>query len=176
MELEFDRGPEDIVAFNMYHMTHSAGARREAMSTRALVSLVVAWFAGGYNILNPAYFNWVTGGAALAAALVVFFVYPPLVRRTTVGSLRKMLKEGNNETMFGPQRVAISPEGILASNKTVESKLAWAGVQQLAEGEKHLFVFTSAMNAIVIPKTAFRSEEAKQEFVRLVENYRKAGR
>jgi hypothetical protein len=81
------------------------------------------------------------------------------------------LKEGNNETMFGPQRVAISPEGLLASNKTIESKIAWAAVQQIAEAEKHLFLFTSAMNAIVIPKTAFKSDEAKQEFVRLVESY-----
>ena len=175
MELEFDRTPEDIIAFNLFHMTHSASARREALTTRVLISLVVAWFAGGYNILNPAYFNWVVGGAALAAALVVFFVYPPLARYFTVDRLRKMLKEGNNETMFGPQRVAIAPEGILASNKTSESKLAWAAVQQVAEGEKHLFLFTSTMHAIVIPKIAFKSDEAKREFVRLVESYRKAG-
>jgi hypothetical protein len=34
MELEFDRNPEDIIAFNLHHMTHSPGARREAMTTR----------------------------------------------------------------------------------------------------------------------------------------------
>lgn len=176
MKLEFDRSPEDIIAFNMYHMVHSASARREAMSTRVLVSVLVAWFAGGYNILDPRYFNWIVLGAALTAGLVVFFVYPLLARRSTVGRLRKLLKEGNNETLFGPQRVAISPDGLLASNKTAESKIAWAAVQQVAEGEKHLFVFTSAMNAIVIPKTAFRSDEAKQEFVRLIEAYRTATR
>jgi hypothetical protein len=176
MELEFDRSAEDVIAFNMYHMAHSASARREAMSTRVLISVIVAWFAGGYNILDPRYLNWIVLGAALTAALAVFFAYPPLARRSTLDRMRKLLKEGNNETMFGPQRVAISPERILASNKTTESKIAWAAVQQIAEGEKHLFLFTSAMNAIVIPKTAFKSDEVKQEFVRLVEAYRKAGR
>jgi hypothetical protein len=175
MELEFDRNPEDILAFNLYHMEHSASSRRGALTTRVVLALVVAWFAGGYNLLDPRYRNWVVLGAALSAALVAFFVYPPLARRLTVDRLRKILKEGNNETMFGPQRVAISPEGLLASNKTTESKIAWAAVQQVAEGEKHLFLFTSAMHAIVIPKTAFKSEDAKQEFVRLVESYRKAG-
>jgi len=174
MELEFDRNPEDIVAFNLYHIAHSPSARREALTTRLVVALVVAWFAGGYNLLDPRYFNWVVVGAALAAALVVFFVYPWLARRSAVSRLRKVLKEGNNETMFGPQRVTISPEGIRASNRMSESLTTWAAVQQVAEGEKHLFLFTSAMHAIVIPKTAFKSDEAKQEFVRLVEEYRKA--
>jgi hypothetical protein len=56
-----------------------------------------------------------------------------------------------------------------------ESKTSWAAVQQVAEGEKHLFLFTSAMHAIVIPKTVFKSDEVKQEFVRLVESYRQGG-
>ena len=166
MELEFDRSAEDIIAFNMYHMTHSPSAKREALTTRAVIALVVAWFAGGYNLLDPRYFNWVVLGAALTAALTVFFVYPPLARRLTVGRLRKLLKEGNNESMFGPQRVSISPEGFVASNRMSSTRTTWAAVQQVAEGENHLFR-SPAQSRHHHPQTAFRTDKARQEFVRL---------
>jgi hypothetical protein len=48
----------------------------------------------------------------------------------------------------------------------------WAGVQAVTEAEEHFFLLTSSMHAIVIPKSCFKSEEAKREFVRLVEGYR----
>jgi hypothetical protein len=175
MDLEFDRTADDLVAFNLYYLEHSPNARREALTSRLLISVLAAWFAGGSYLFTPRYFNWVVLGATLAAGLVVFLVYPFFSRRMTIGRIRTALMEGNNESLFGHQAVAISAEGIFAKNAGSESKIRWSAVQPLREGAEHFYLFMSATNALIIPKRCFKADEARDEFARLVESYRRGG-
>ncbi|HET6847196.1 MAG TPA: YcxB family protein, partial [Anaerolineales bacterium] len=85
------------------------------------------------------------------------------------------IRAGDNDTLFGPQTLSISADGILARNRSSESKIKWAAVQQVAESKRQLFLFTSAIGAVVIPKNCFKSDAEKQAFLQLVDKYRRAG-
>jgi predicted DNA repair protein MutK len=175
MQIEFERTPQDIIDFHLYEMQHSAVSRRSLRAWRWASALIAAALGGGLYLFTPRYFNWITIGAALVAALVVFALYPIFVRWAAVGELRKLLREGNNDAILGRQLVRIAPEGIFASNRSGESIIKWSAVQKVSEGPKHLFLYTSALSALLIPTNCFKSEQDRQEFARLVETYRSTG-
>jgi hypothetical protein len=172
MELEFERTPQDVIDFNLYHMEHSDVSRRELLTQRVLASLLTAAFVLGLSLWPPARFNALMLGAAVFTGVVIYFIYPVLVRQSTLGRLRKLVREGKNDTLFGRQTVTILSEGILARNQSAESKIQWAAVQQVAESERQLFLFTSAISALIIPKNCFKSEADTQAFLQLVDKYR----
>lgn len=174
MQIEFDRSMDDVVAFNLYALEHSAFSRREVLTQRVLVSVLAAAIGGGFNFMAPHLFNWVVLGAAAVSGLVVFLVFPWFMRRSTVGRLRGLLAEGSYENMLGHQSLSIAPGGIFVRNKTGESTVLWSAVRQVSEGEKHLFLFITSFTAIVIPKRCFKSGEDQHSFLQLVDTYRRA--
>lgn len=174
MELEFERTPQDVIDFNLYHLEHSAVSRRERLTQRLLAALLTAAFVLMLSLWPSGQLNALIWGAAGFTASVIFLIYPMLLRQVTLGRLKQLIREGNNDTLFGPQTLSISADGILARNRSSESKIQWAAVQQVAESKRQLFLFTSAIGALVIPKNCFKTEADKQSFLQLVDTYRKA--
>ena len=166
---------QDVIDFNLYHLEHSDASRRERLTQQLLASLVSAAFVLALSLWPSGRINALMLGAAALAAVVIFLIYPVLLRKATRGRLKQLIREGNNDTLFGPQTLSISADGILARNRSSESRIKWAALQQVVEGKKQLFLFTSAIGALVIPKNCFTSEADMQNFLQLVDKYRRAG-
>ena len=165
MVYEFERTIDDIIDFNLFHMTHSPSLKRQTQAYRVLASMLiffvpvsVALFSGN----SVSSFNLIFG---FLMGLLFFVVYPYLTRRSVKRRIQKMLSEGENKTMLGHCRMTLLPEGISTKTEHSEGRIDWSAIIKIAESEKHVYLYTGSINAFVVPRTAFENDEAKQEFL-----------
>ncbi|HEY5982276.1 MAG TPA: YcxB family protein [Anaerolineales bacterium] len=172
MEIKFDRTIDNLLDFNLYHMAHSPGERRQWLGARVITTMLTTLFAvilsmWGTTSLQPLYLV-----PAALAGLVVFLIFPAVARWSASGRIRRILKEGDNDSIFGPQTISFSAEGIFAKNRSGESRFNWSAVKKFSENDRHFFLYTSSYQALVIPKRCFESGEEIQAFRELIDRFR----
>jgi hypothetical protein len=77
-----------------------------------------------------------------------------------------MIAEGESKGYFGPCSLSIAAEGIVETKPNGESKRKWAAVTRIVVTSQHVFVYTSPVEAFILPRRAFDSDDQCQEFVR----------
>ena len=172
MNIEFERTIQDVIDFNLFHMAHSPSIKRQLLLMQVLTGLLVIPLPFGIVYLVYHSMNAVIVVFSILAGVLVFVLYPQVARKSTINRIKKMLSEGNNNALLGRQVVSLSPEGIFVKNQTAESKINWSTVDKVTENDKHVYLYTSSINALVIPKNDFQSEKEKQEFLAYVNKHR----
>ncbi len=172
MNIEFERTIEDIIDFNLFHMTHSPSTKRQLLLMRVLTGALAAIPVFGIGYLLYHSINASTLVLSILAGFVAFAFYPQANRQSTIKRINKMLSEGNNNTLLGHQVISLSPEGIYTKNPTTESKINWSAIGRVVESDAHVYLYTSSINALVIPKKCFRTEKERQDFLEYVNKYR----
>ncbi len=172
MNIEFERTIQDVVDFNLFHMAHSPSIKRQLMLMQVLTGLLVIPLVFSVFYLVSHSINAFTVIVSLLAGVLVFVLYPQWSRKSTANRIKKMLSEGSNNALLGHQVVSLSPEGIFVKNQAAESKIIWSTVDKVAENDKHIYLYTSSINALVIPQECFRSEQEKQELLEYIEKHR----
>jgi hypothetical protein len=153
-------------------MAHSPSIKRQLLLMQVLTGLLVIPLVFSIVYLVYHSMNAFTVVASILAGVLVFVLYPQVTRKSTINRIKKMLSEGNNNALLGRQVVSLSPEGIFVKNQTAESKINWSTVDKVTENDKHVYLYTSSINALVIPKNCFQSEKEKQEFLEYVNKHR----
>ncbi len=75
-----------------------------------------------------------------------------------------MIREGRNRILFGKQRVTLSPDGITKSGELDETRIAWPAVERVIKDREHVFIYTSALTAFIVPRRAFADLVGFDEF------------
>jgi hypothetical protein len=161
MTFEYHTTIDDVIAFNLYHFQHSPSAQRQAQIARAAISV-------GTGLITLLVCAAITRGSLLPLVLVLsvvagaflFAIYPGLVRATLRKNIQGMLREGRNQTMVGPQRQTFTPEQIVSSSSVGTATLSWATVERIAKTDTHIFVYLSAVSAIMLPRRIFPNDAA----------------
>jgi hypothetical protein len=86
-----------------------------------------------------------------------------------------MIAEGNNQAVFGHHTITLSEAGIHTKSPGSESDLEWSTIQKVLQSKSHIFLYISAINALVIPKKAFPTEQSQQSFLDFVLSKTKTG-
>lgn len=169
MTAEFELRKDDWSAFNFYHHFHSPTARRQYL--RAWFSPTILLLLGFLGVSLLVSLNSPTPGSTFLALLPLFsgvpvyllwfpWAYRRKVKKIVVG----MIGEGRNRTLLGKQRVTLSPEGITKSSDFDRTTVAWSGVERVIKDQDYLFVYISALTAIIVPRRAFADAVGFNEF------------
>jgi len=179
MIIKFDRTLEDLIEFNLFHFEHSPHLQRNMLISRIIttVLVVIAALAATYLLLGrtryfddvPAYIAAIV--ASLAGGAILFIRYPSYYRAEIINSLKKSFLEGENEGFLGQQKIEASAQGMVYTNQAGESKINWAVINRVAQNDKYIFLYTSSMNAITIPRSAFSDTKVEQEFLEMVHEH-----
>ena len=107
--------------------------------------------------------------ALLLAAFLVFILSPALIYiwqavRFLSGPVRKY-----------PQSLKASLEGIIKTVNGTSHTTAWADVLDFVETKRTLLIFTGKNSALIIPKSAFASNEVASDFVDVLNTFRAIG-
>jgi|Deesub1362A_J573_1020465.scaffolds.fasta_scaffold31039_1 hypothetical protein len=170
MEVEYSISLKDWEDFNLYHFHHSPSLRR-----LYYVTLTLGGFIGGAllfflifyfskNLVESLIFTGIY-------ALAFIFLVPQLYLRNLRKSIRKMLQEGENKGAIGRHRLTITPEGVIEKTDFNETKTAWSSVEKIAVTENGIYIYMSSIAAYIVPKRAFSSKEAFNEFVQTLKQY-----
>jgi len=167
MKAVFELTPDDLVALTVGHTSRSPTIRRQRYGCLIAAVVLLSALPGlillttDDPLLKTAKDIW---PLLLGPVLFVLFVIP-YMRWRAAAITRRMLAEGQNSGYYGPCSLSIEPDGLRETKSTGESVRTWSAVEKVLVTDTHAFIYTSAVEAFVLPRRAFHSADAFQEFV-----------
>jgi hypothetical protein len=172
MTFECEFSPEDWLAFGVYDREHSRLCRRQRFWLRFAFTPIAAVFIGDallYRQRDP--------GLAvlfLIVAVVWFFVYPAVYDDSIRKKMRKVVEDPRNTKLFGKQTTTLTPEHVHQGSPGGESTITWDNVIEVAGTKDYVFLYTSTVHAIVIPRLSLKGVSFEDVRIKCDEYYRAA--
>ena len=82
--------------------------------------------------------------------------FPWAYRRRFRKIVSGMVSEGKNRELFNRRRVTTSIEGISEISDLAQRSFSWPAIDKVACNDDYVFVYTSALNAIIVPRRALK--------------------
>jgi hypothetical protein len=175
MQVSFEQTKDDLIAYNLYHSAHSPAIRRQRRTMIAVfvsAALVVAMLLLSFpsSPTPPPGILWVVVAAFLIGAAVL----PRSYRRGVIKIVGRMIDEGQNRTLLGRREITISPVDLGAASELRSTTVRWKAVEKVVEDGDYLYIYISALEAIIVPRRAFAGEAPFAAFADAVRKHREA--
>jgi hypothetical protein len=156
--LEYEITLEDLVAFEVYHLRNSPTASRYNWLGVAfpifLGAAVIKGFCDGMKS------SWWVELLAIGSFLLVCLTLLPRMRRWVQRSRdrryerisRRLFAEGSNASYVGTRRLRTAANGLECTSKMSAGSTDYAVIGPIKETPDHVFAYTGARSAMVIPK------------------------
>jgi hypothetical protein len=165
--VRFDFTQDDFIAFNLYHHAHSP-ATRSIKARMIFFILAIGAVSLAIKLLRPQSHD-VLWGFALGSVIGAL-IFPWSFRRSLRRNVGKMLSEGKNKNLLGPREIVLSPAELRSTGSMGAATTAWPAVERIVKGDDVLYLYTTSMSAVVVPRRAFASDA---EFALFEETARK---
>lgn len=148
-------------------------AMRIASLKRALVVILIivpalmVMFSIAYTIEFKSTYKFVVSSVAfgiIADMLILYFIKWAYMKKL------QFEKAGS----AGERIIEIDEKVISISARDLNGSISWGLVRSVEEDKKHIYIFISAMNAIIVPKKAFNKAKDAEEFFNKCSQYLKA--
>lgn len=151
---------EDYEAYLRYFYRHTRAGRRHMRRLYAIGVALFLLFVGleydhpKFGIAHPAYF---AAYLMLSAALMggaYWYCITRLWPMIAQGAVKRSPQKG----MFTDTTITVKEEHLAIKTPKGEGNLDWGHVNEVAENEGYIFLFTGGINAFIIPKRGFEDE------------------
>ena len=167
MEIEYELTKDDLYAFQWRSAFTSSRARRQGWKPYAflfifllLVCVLQSYGPDGFN------FSLLNFAVLLVCFPIVALATWLSTRITVRRFINKTLKEERPEKgQLGKHKVVLTDTGLVESTAVNESSRTWAGIDRIEQDSNYIFVYVAPIQAIIIPKRAFRDLSAIEAFV-----------
>lgn len=164
MNYRYELNAQDLIDFNIFHITYSKLARRSFFVQRYILSL-------SFLILPFILRNFTT--MPLEYLMVIFFLlyiywvafYPKRIKKIVSRKITKVLAEGKNHSVVGTHNLTITEEEIVDISEHSEARTPFQSVENIVEDKGHIFIYVNANSAHIIPIRMFESNEQKNELL-----------
>ncbi|HSE31888.1 MAG TPA: YcxB family protein [Pyrinomonadaceae bacterium] len=167
MQIDYDLTAEDAAAFSVYNFRTSPRFKRrlrisQAMGVFATLIIAVVW--PNWTIIDRLIFT-------VLLFLLFVFGYPLYYRWAIRRNALKTYSAAKSKSVLGEYTVIIESAGLTEKGSVSESKVAWSGVEKIENDNQYIYIFTSPLQAHVIPKRAFRNNEESQTFLETAKRF-----
>ena len=176
MEIEYELTKEDLYAFQWRSAFTSPRARRHVWKPYLFwfISLLVISLMGGIGV-DGFTFSLVNFSILLVGFPIVALATWLMTRMAMRRFINQILKEEKPERgQLGKHRVQLQDSGFVESTAVNESSWTWAGIDRIEQDANYIYIYTSPMHAILIPKRAFKDVTAAEAFYEFSEAKRAA--
>ncbi len=120
-----------------------------------ILFLIVLYFAGGMGSFN----NF---SIAIYALIFLSTLLPLLSGKgSIVRSAERISENPENSSLFTEYYLTASDKELIIKSNVTEKKYFWKAIIKKTETDTHYFLFENSLQAIIIPKSACKSEEEK---------------
>lgn len=164
MELKFEITEEDYINFNLYHADSSKAHKNSYNLLRYVIPLLcsVLMYAIGTIAFKQPKVYWII--IALLFLLVWIITYPKqyksLIKRTT----KKVLKDGDNSSIFGHKTMVIDEDNIKVISETSTEITSKESVKEVKIYNDIILIYLSGFTAHIVP-TRYLTEETKKQLL-----------
>ncbi|MGI6168561.1 MAG: YcxB family protein [Christensenellales bacterium] len=168
MSIEFTVTEQDFVNFNVYHYEHSKKMKRTVrrMQVVMAIALLIVFGYSGYTLGDSKGIVFFAVGVVATAVWIAFV--PRYARWNIRRTARKMLKRGGDNGFFGRHTVTLEDDGIREISASSSAYTEYSSVERIGYGYGNYYVYTGALQAFIIPVSAFSGAEQRQAFLNLL--------
>ncbi|QDT06543.1 hypothetical protein K227x_49530 [Rubripirellula lacrimiformis] len=170
MKTTYELTRDDLAAFIEFHQRTSPALRRQKIGC-----LVVAFFA---LMILPAGILLTTDKPVLETAIdiwplllgpILFGIFAtPYIRWRTRQMSNRLLSEGQNKEFYGKCELEAGDEALTETRPSGSTIRNWTSVERIVTTPSHLFVYTSGIEAYVVPRRAFSTESEFDAFLGVI--------
>ena len=167
MKASYELKRDDLAAFIEYHQRSSPAARQQRIGCLAVALGALMVLPGGIllttdkPVLETALDIWpLLLGPVLFATLAI-----PYIRWRTRQMTTRLLSEGQNKEFYGQCELEAGPESLTETRPSGSTIRNWSSVERVAITPSHLFIYTSGIEAYVVPRRAFPDEATFSTFL-----------
>ncbi len=157
MKVSFRTKYRDLIAFNFHHVF------RSLIFYGLLVFIIVIGIKPNWQAVSH-----VSADKSLPFKLVLFVVLelvPVVFAYLFVGLGLLLSNIGKmNKTILTDCTITLSDDIIILESVYSRSEVQWTAIQKLVQTRSHIFLYVQQHGAITIPKRAFDSEDACDQF------------
>lgn len=167
MNYKYELNKQDLIDFNIFHITYSKLARRSLFVQRYILSLSFLVFPFILQNLTTLPLGYLL---TIFILLYVYWVasYRKRLNKMVSKKISKMLTEGKNQSVVGTHNLEISEDEIVDRSEQSEAKTPFSDVENILEDKDHIFIYVNANSAHIIPRRIFENNEKKNEFLTLL--------
>ncbi|WP_225744894.1 YcxB family protein [Marinilactibacillus sp. Marseille-P9653] len=150
--IEYEITEEDYINFNLHHVQNSPSQKKlfNLVAYILPVLLVPGVYFLGTEIFEQSGLYW----AIMAVGIYVLwiYVYPKIYRKTLKNQSLKLLKEGDNSSLFGKKKLNIMEDPWLVIEEDMTSSLPKSRIKEVKEYDDMILLYLSAVSVHIIPK------------------------
>jgi hypothetical protein len=147
--LRFDLEMEDLIAFSRFHYDRSPVIRKQYFGVFVITAAVIFFgFLMVFDDMDLLARIVLAGPNALVGGMLMYY----WSKRSMPSQMRQLLEEGDNSSVFGQIELRLENDAFVEIGRSNESRYAFEGIKRVGETPDHAFLYTSALQAIVIPK------------------------
>jgi hypothetical protein len=119
---------------------------------------MLVFFAVGFFVLFP---------------IVMYFVLPRALRNDWITRwwIRRIVSDGKAGNLLGRYRLRLTNKTLTEWSPVAVSEVGVSAIDRLIVTSEHAFVFTSPVQAAIVPRRAFTSGNTFEHFVRSIEQF-----
>jgi hypothetical protein len=156
LEVRFDLTVEDVIDFQVEHLRrHSAAALWMLRIVGGL--LVVA-------CVVPLVYGELSAPALAGGLLLLTFGLWFGSRMQIARAVHQAVASGRRITDLGSWSLRVAAGGVTFSSPNMRCEYRWPALERIVDSGAHLFLYTSSITALIVPKRAFASAEQTAAF------------
>ena len=166
LELNYSLTKEDYIDYNVYTLWSAPFNKK----SRAKIYFKLLGFFLLFALvwLFSISFSWISITMFAVFSLFVVLRIPQIQKKAIINKVEKLFLKEENQALLGPKTVTFSDTGIHVKSELSESRQQWKSITRRTENEKLYFLYTSSIQALIIPKRIMRNSEQKAAFEKIL--------
>ena len=167
MKAAYELTRDDLAALIEFHQRTSPAARRQKVGCLVVAFCALMILPVGIllttdePVLETAMDIWpLLAGPILSAVFAI-----PYIRWRTRQMSNRLLSEGRNKEFYGECELEAGDDALTETRPSGSTIRNWTSVERVVTTPSHLFVYTSGIEAYVVPRHAFQAESQFKVFV-----------
>src|SRR5215204_1474059 len=171
MQINYSLNIEDLKAFQIYALNKNAAVKKVNLFNYLFIFIISYWqllyailFSDFLRDFDLTFFlvYFVSGTLTFGFVLAFSKAISYFIRQYTINSVVNKHRDGDG--ILGEHLIRFDEDYIIEATEVNETRHSWKGVDRIEENQDYIFIYTSPVNAHIIPKRFFASEESVDGF------------
>lgn len=150
MKIKYRIELDDIVAFNRYHIDHSAAMRRTKWLLMWGSGTAILASTSALAVLDNSIILFVLG---VAGAILGVLLLQRLWTSSHEKQVRRLYSEGANKRILGVHELELGEDRLTERSDTGGQETVFSAVERIVTTDGHAFIYIASVIAHVIPRS-----------------------
>jgi len=165
-KFEFKITEQDYLDFNKYHMFNAPAMKKQMLPFRLIIPILFVFISFfQFQGFDSDFIRRTTIG--IIGSIAWFFISKFTFISSIKKNIKNMKKDGklvSNENTT----IQFHDDFLIDITGATETKMGYTNLERVAIGDNAVYIYIGAMQAFIVPLSAFESEAQRNEFLEFI--------